>query len=77
MCDQCQAVTINGVGCHETGCPNSWKDPATDQPYLKECFVCGCDFSPEDAENTVCRDCWEDACAIEENYLDGENREDV
>lgn len=21
-CSQCQAVCINGVACHETGCPN-------------------------------------------------------
>ena len=24
-CDQCEAVMINGVFCHETGCPNSHK----------------------------------------------------
>lgn len=22
-CSQCQALVINGVPCHETGCPNS------------------------------------------------------
>lgn len=22
-CSQCQALVINGVACHETGCPNS------------------------------------------------------
>lgn len=22
-CSQCQAVVINGVPCHETGCPNA------------------------------------------------------
>jgi len=21
-CDQCQMLVINGVACHETGCPN-------------------------------------------------------
>ena len=28
-CNQCEAAMINGVFCHETGCPNSrktWKD---------------------------------------------------
>jgi hypothetical protein len=24
-CDQCEALMINGVFCHETGCPNSKK----------------------------------------------------
>jgi hypothetical protein len=24
-CDQCEALRINGVYCHETGCPNAWK----------------------------------------------------
>lgn len=36
-CNQCEALMINGVFCHETGCPNSrkvwddedgWVDPA-------------------------------------------------
>lgn len=26
-CDQCQAVMINGVYCHEQGCPNANHDP--------------------------------------------------
>ncbi len=30
-CSQCEALVINGVACHETGCPNSrrqrnWRD---------------------------------------------------
>ena len=26
-CDQCNAAMINGVYCHETGCPNSNEEP--------------------------------------------------
>jgi hypothetical protein len=25
-CSQCEALVINGVACHETGCPNARKD---------------------------------------------------
>ena len=25
-CSQCEAAVINGVACHETGCPNSPRD---------------------------------------------------
>lgn len=25
-CSQCNALVINGVACHETGCPNARKD---------------------------------------------------
>lgn len=25
-CDQCVSAYINGVFCHETGCPNTFKD---------------------------------------------------
>ena len=32
-CDSCQAAVINGVFCHETGCPNT---PGT-------CKECGCE----------------------------------
>lgn len=42
-CDQCEMVSINGVPCHETGCPNSgarW----TGDGWVKqiECRECGC-----------------------------------
>lgn len=46
-CDQCQVLSINGMACHETGCPNSWLHPVTDEPYEVECRMCGCDFKPE------------------------------
>ena len=25
-CDQCEMLSINGVACHEIGCPNSKKN---------------------------------------------------
>ena len=55
-CDQCEALSINGVACHETGCPNSWKDPATGEPYTVKCKFCGCDFTPEDKDQYLCSD---------------------
>lgn len=45
-CDQCEASRINGVFCHETGCPNSRKTWDADrQEWVKfvKCFTCGCD----------------------------------
>lgn len=56
-CDQCQVVRINGVACHETGCPNSWLHPITGEPYLRECEECGCDFKPEEKHEKRCQDC--------------------
>ena len=26
QCSQCEALVINGVACHETGCPNAVKE---------------------------------------------------
>jgi hypothetical protein len=49
-CDQCQMLSINGVPCHETGCPNSrktWVPDRGEWVRFVECVVCGCD-SPED-----------------------------
>lgn len=57
MCDSCQAMRINGVLCHEQGCPDAWRGkPAP-------CFECGCDFIPESAPTrySVCPDCIADA----------------
>ena len=50
MCESCQALMINGVLCHETGCPDAWKD------YKRECKWCGQEFSPETKEQVCCSD---------------------
>lgn len=48
-CPSCRVTTINGLPCHETGCPDSWIDPATSRPYVRECKECGSEFEPEGA----------------------------
>ena len=40
-CDSCDSATINGVYCHETGCPEAYK------AEVRECKECGQQFSPE------------------------------
>ena len=47
-CDQCELLMINGVRCHETGCPAAWQD------YSRECKECGCDFQPEERHQMLC-----------------------
>lgn len=44
-CDGCAMVTINGVPCHETGCPDQWRTTT------RECDWCGVEFPP--AERTL------------------------
>ena len=51
-CQSCELMRINGVVCHEIGCPDAWKD------YNKRCFECGCDFQPEDRHQEICFDCY-------------------
>jgi hypothetical protein len=50
-CDQCEALMINGVFCHETGCPNS-KKTYRYGAWIRviECFECGCEVE----DGTVC-----------------------
>ena len=48
MCDQCEVLYINGVKCHEHGCPNAWKD------HKRECKWCGQTFVPQYAEQKCC-----------------------
>lgn len=43
-CDQCDIVVINGVACHEHGCPNA----------PRECPECGCIFEPETTRQRFC-----------------------
>ncbi len=50
-CDGCSPARINGTLCHETGCPDAWRDAA------RECDWCGIDFAPEDRHAKNCPDC--------------------
>ena len=73
MCQSCEVLNINGVNCHEIGCPDAWKD------YTRECKECGVVmsvvvilgqkigsrysvlriFRPEDREQVFCsEDCY-------------------
>jgi hypothetical protein len=47
-CDQCQIAYINGVRCHETGCPSAWRDE------VRECKECGTEFEPEERTQRFC-----------------------
>lgn len=55
-CDQCEALMINGVFCHETGCPNTHsRYDAESDMWVKQrkCFECGCTV---DADDPCCSD---------------------
>ena len=59
MCDQCQMVSINGVNCHEIGCPNAKED------YAKRdgCQWCGKELSGDNYYfNGQLAFCDEDCC---------------
>lgn len=45
-CNQCEALVINGIFCHEHGCPNEhkkWDNESEEWKSLIECPECGCD----------------------------------
>lgn len=50
-CDGCSPAVVNGVLCHEAGCPDAWRD------HEVECRECGCEFYPEGRYQVVCDDC--------------------
>lgn len=56
-CDSCQLARIQGVLCHERGCPCAWKDEKT------ECQSCGCEFIPEEKGQKLCVGCQDDILA--------------
>lgn len=53
MCNSCEVLYINGVKCHEIGCPEAWKD------YERECKWCGSNFKPENKDQEFC----DESCA--------------
>jgi hypothetical protein len=48
MCQSCEVLRINGVLCHEQGCPDAWMDE------IRQCYECGCDFTPESRNQILC-----------------------
>jgi hypothetical protein len=45
-CSQCQSMVVNGVPCHESGCPNERSEV--------ECRECGTEFVQESRWDTTC-----------------------
>lgn len=67
-CNQCAAAMINGVFCHETGCPNSrktWIAERGEWVRFVECRECGDDV--EVGESCNCHEIdWEPSSESEE-----------
>jgi translation initiation factor 2 beta subunit (eIF-2beta)/eIF-5 len=57
-CDQCEALMINGVFCHETGCPNTHAK-VVDGKWVKmyECRECGSDVPVGESCTCFDNDC--------------------
>ena len=47
-CNSCNVLYINGVKCHEHGCPDAWMD------HTRECKWCGREFSPYSKDQVCC-----------------------
>ena len=50
-CQSCEMISINGMACHETGCPDAWRD----RPRV--CRECGFDFRPTERVQMYCSPC--------------------
>ena len=56
-CNQCEMLSINGVPCHETGCPNSdkvWHDGEYVREYA--CPECGELYAERSEAGDCCND---------------------
>jgi len=60
MCNSCNTMVINGVLCHESGCPEAWKDE------VRECKWCDNTFKPEEAAQQFCSH----SCTVVYNNID-------
>jgi hypothetical protein len=64
MCNSCDALVINGVVCHETGCPDAWKKE-------KECANCDNTFVPMLKDQKFCSDeCYYDYWGIDNGDIE-------
>ncbi len=48
MCNSCEVLRINGVLCHEIGCPDAWHNE------VRSCPWCGAKFKPEHPRQQCC-----------------------
>ena len=70
-CPSCEVLYINGVRCHETGCPDAWRDE------VRECKWCGTEFKPEDREQQFCDDgCYNSFYDVEQYQPEDESEDD-
>lgn len=60
MCKSCEVLYVNGLKCHEIGCPDAWKD------YTLECKWCGATFKPEERH----QECCSHSCTVAYNGVD-------
>ena len=59
-CNQCDSLAINGILCHETGCPNSHIDLSTGELHQVSCEWCGTEFTPDEkGQQFCCEECAE------------------
>jgi hypothetical protein len=47
-CNDCNPTRINGVLCHEQGCPSAWKD------HARTCVECDAKFYSPHAHRKTC-----------------------
>ena len=47
-CESCDVLVINNIICHETGCPDAWKDET------RACKWCGRRFKPAEKNQEFC-----------------------
>ena len=63
-CNQCNMLAINGVPCHETGCPNERKTwDSENEVWVKmyTCIECGSEYEDEDEAYNCCNpEHWDD-----------------
>ena len=64
MCTQCEILYINGVKCHEPGCPEAYRDEK------RACKWCGQEFTPEHHRQLFCENsCYAAYYGLEEETL--------
>lgn len=66
MCDSCEVLNINSMNCHETGCPDAWRD------HARECAWCSSEFVPDESG----QDCCDNDCAASYHGWDNDGWND-
>jgi len=78
MCSHCEVLYINGVKCHETGCPVAYLDGIAECEWCGQSIPSGEGVRQRGGKSFCCDDCYRDYYNIQrENEYENQEEDEI